>query len=301
MANQDITAGVDLQIATEAPHVRKISAGDLADALKKGTGDFLAMPSHVVFVGLIYPVVGLLFWRAATGYEFLSLLYPLVAGFALIGPFAAIGLYELSRRRERGLPTSWPKAFGVFRSRSLPAIAGLGALLMAIFIAWLFAAHTIYRLTLGEAQPASLAQFASDLFDTRAGWTLIIVGNVVGFLFALAAFSISVISFPLLLDRNVGFAAAVGTSLRAVAMNPITMALWGIIVAVLLAVGSLPFLLGLAVVMPILGHSTWHLYRKVVDASASPRAGHWRWNTTRRHAADFPAALYPWAGEKRRL
>jgi uncharacterized membrane protein len=301
MAYQDTAAGAGLQTAIEAPRVRKISARDLADALRKGADDFLAMPSHVIFVSLIYPVVGLLFWRAATGYEFLSLLYPLIAGFALIGPFAAIGLYELSRRRERGLPTSWPKAFAVFRSRSLPTIVGLGALLMAIFVAWLFAAHTIYLMTLGGAQPTSLAQFTNDLFNTTQGWTLIVVGNAVGFLFALAVFSISVVSFPLLLDRHVGFSTAVGTSLRAVLTNPIVMALWGIIVAVSLAIGSLPFLLGLAIVMPILGHSTWHLYRKVVDASASPRAGHWRWNTTRRHAADFPSALYPWAGEKRRL
>lgn len=299
MAYQE-TAGVGLQAAATEPRIRKISAADLVDALKKGTDDFLAMPSHVVFVSLIYPIVGLLFWRLATGYEFLSLLYPLIAGFALIGPFAAIGLYELSRRRERGLRASWREAFSVFRSRSLPAIAGLGALLMAIFIAWLFAAQTIYDVTFGGTQPASLAQFTNDVLNTRAGWTLIAVGNTVGFLFALAAFSISVVSFPLLLDRNAGFAVAVGTSLRAVAANPVTMALWGIIVAVALALGSLPFLLGLAVVMPILGHSTWHLYRKVVDASGSPRAGHWKLATSRRYAADFPSALFPWAGTKRR-
>jgi uncharacterized membrane protein len=282
------------------PEIRTISPADLLDVLAKGLDDFKAMPSHVVFLSLIYPVVGLLFGRLAFGYELLPILFPLVAGFALIGPLAAIGLYELSRRRELGLSTSWKDAFGVLRSQSIPAIVTLGSLLMAIFLTWLVTAQLIYGATFGGATPTSLIAFIEDVLTTRQGWTLILVGNAVGFLFALVAFTISVVSFPLLLDRDVGFAVAMATSARAVAENPLTMALWGLIVAVALVLGSIPLLFGLAVVMPMLGHSTWHLYRKVVEPGTAPRPGYREPPKGKRYAADFPAALFPWSREDRK-
>jgi uncharacterized membrane protein len=280
--------------AATAPTVRKITMGDLADALRKGVDDFLAMPSHVVFLCLLYPLAGLLFARIAFGYDLVPLLYPLAAGFALVGPVAAIGLYELSRRREKGLQASWQEAFGVFRSRSLPAIAALGCVLLAILGAWLLAAQTIYESNFGSVPPVSLTQFATDVLTTRAGWNLIVLGNALGFLFAVTVFVISAVSFPLLLDRRVSFSTAVGTSLEAVWKNPGVMTAWAIIIAGLLLLGSIPLLMGLAIVLPVLGHSTWHLYRKVVDADGSPRPGHWPRRRTRRSAADFPSALIPW-------
>ena len=174
-------------------------------------------------------------------------------------------MYELSRRRELGLAVSWGHAFGVFRSHSTRAIVTLGVLLTAIFFAWLAAAEAIYGLTFGGAAPLSIAAFARQVFATPAGWALIVVGNGVGFLFAVVVLTISVVSFPLLLDRDVGAVMAVQTSVRAVLKNPQTMALWGVIVAGTLALGCLPLFIGLAVAMPVLGHSTWHLYRKVVE------------------------------------
>jgi uncharacterized membrane protein len=296
MAHQEAFAGAEQRPAL--PAIRTITIDDLRDALARGLDDFAAMPSHVVFLSLIYPVVGLIFGQLAFGYEVLPILFPLVAGFALIGPLAAIGLYELSRRREQGLEASWKQAFGVLRSTSLPAIVTLGSLLMAIFIAWLIVAQLIYTATFGEVRYTSIADFARDVLTTPAGWTLIVVGNAVGFLFAVLAFAISVVSFPLLLDRDVSFAAAMATSVRAVRVNPLTMALWGIIVAAALLLGSLPLLIGLAVVMPILGHSTWHLYRRVVEPGAIPRARHRPRPTGKRYAADFPSALFPWSRDK---
>ncbi len=229
------------------------------------------MPSHAVFLCLIYPIVGLILARLTFGYDVLSLLFPLAAGFTLIGPFAAMGFYELSRRREQGLQVSWPDAFDVVRSRSRGAIAALGALLLTIFVLWIVVAQAIYIANFGDTPAASISDFIRQIFTTPAGWTLIFVGNGVGFLFACVVLTISVVSFPLLLDRDVGAVEAALTSARAVAANPVTMAIWGLIVAALLVIGSLPFFFGLAVVVPVLGHATWHLYRKVVEPAPGPR------------------------------
>ncbi len=246
------------------PAVRTIRIADLKDALARGIDDFAAMPTHAVFLCLIYPIVGIVLGRLTWGYEVLPLLFPLAAGFALIGPFAAIGLYELSRRREQGLDISWTDAFDVLRSPSAGAIAALGVLLLVIFVLWVAVAQAIYIANFGYQPAASMPDFLRQVLTTPAGWALIVVGNGVGFLFALVALSISVVSFPLLLDRDVGAVEAVLTSVRAVAANPVPMAAWGLIVAAALVIGSLPLFFGLAVVMPVLGHATWHLYRKVV-------------------------------------
>jgi uncharacterized membrane protein len=296
-------AHVHLLMGTEAAHarpmVRRIGLADLKDALRRGLDDFWVMPSHAVFLCLIYPVVGVLLGRLALGYDVLSLLFPLAAGFALIGPFAAIGFYELSRRREQNLDISWEHIFDVVRSPSRGAIAALGFLLLTIFVIWIAVAQAIYIANFGYEPAASIPDFIRQVFTTPAGWMLIIVGNFVGFLFAVGVLSISVVSFPLLLDRDVGAVEAVLTSVRAVAANPVTMAVWGLIVAGLLVIGSLPLLFGLAVVVPILGHSTWHLYRKVVEPGPPPpRQDRPHPPARRRYAAQFPASLF--AGEDRR-
>jgi len=209
------------------PAVRKIAVADLKDALVKGIDDFSAMPTHVIFLTIIYPVIGLVLARLTFGYAVLPMLFPLAAGFALVGPFAALGLYELSRRREQGLDVSWTHAFGTLQSQSIDGIVALGVLLMIIFLLWLAAAQAIYIATFGYEPAATIPDFLEQLFTTRAGWTLIIAGNGVGFLFAVLVLTISVVSFPLLVDRDIGAAGALITSVRVVLANPITMALWG--------------------------------------------------------------------------
>jgi uncharacterized membrane protein len=244
--------------------VRRIGVQDLGDALGKGFQDFAASRTDAIFLCVIYPFMGLVLARLVSGSEFLPLLFPLVSGFALVGPLAAIGLYEMSRRREQGAEISWPAAFGVMGSHSFGAILQLGLGLALLFFVWIAAAWEIYALTLGPEARTSAAGFLRDIFTTGAGWAMIVLGIGVGFLFACVAFAISVVSFPLMVDRDATAAASVQTSLRAVAENPGPMALWGLIVAVGLILGSIPVLLGLVVVLPVLGHATWHLYRKLV-------------------------------------
>jgi len=247
-----------------APAVRRIGVADLGLALARGYDDFAAYRTDVIFLCVIYPLVGLVLARLAFGYDLLPLIFPLASGFALVGPFAAVGLNEMSRRRKAGMALTWADAFGVFRSPSFGAIVLLGLVLMAIFLLWLLAAEAIYQITLGPASPASVGGFVYDVLATPAGWSMIGLGVGVGFLFALLALAISVVSFPLLLDREVGFDTAVLTSIRAVLTNPGPMAAWGLIVAGGLVIASIPFFLGLIIVMPMLGHATWHLYRLIV-------------------------------------
>ena len=248
------------------PAIRNIDMADLADALRKGLDDFLDKPSHVVFLCVIYPIMGVVLAAWTSGNNALPMLFPLMSGFALLGPFAAIGLYEISRRREAGLDTSWRHALDVRHSPAIPAIVAVGMLLFAVFITWLLTARYLYISLFGDAVPLSIGGFMSEILGTERGWTLILLGNAIGFVFAAFVLCTTVVAFPILLDRDVGAWEAIVTSFRAVMTNPLPMAVWGIIVAVCLAIGSLPLFAGLAVVIPVLGHATWHLYRKVVEA-----------------------------------
>ena len=277
-----------------APVIRTIGLSDLHRALQRGWEDFKAVPSHAIILCIIYPVLGLMLARAVLGYSVLPLLFPLAAGFALLGPFAALGLYEMSRRRERGeQATAWD-ALEVVRSPSFGAMLGLGVLLLALFVTWVATAQAIYIAAFGYAGVTGVSDFAERVLTTPQGWWLIVVGCGVGFLFALVALCISVVSFPLMLDRHAGAGDAMVTSLRAVARNPVPMAIWGLIVAALLVAGSLPAFIGLAVVIPLLGHATWHLYREVIEPELNPRPLPPRAHRARKPAADFPANLFPW-------
>jgi uncharacterized membrane protein len=251
--------------ALDEPFVRRIGPADLRDALVDGIDDFKAMPTHALFIAVIYPVLGLVLAGFTLGYDVMPLLFPIMSGFALIGPFAAIGLYELSRLREAGEAFTWTHMAGMLRSPVIGSIVALGLLLLIVFMVWLATAGLLYRTAFGGVEPDSATDFLGQVFATRQGWTMIVVGNLLGLIFSAVALAISVVSFPLLLDRNVSAATAVRTSIRAVAANPGTMALWGLTVAASLVVGFLPLFLGLAVVLPILGHATWHLYRRVVS------------------------------------
>jgi uncharacterized membrane protein len=299
MANSHIVVGASTN--SLQPVVRRISTSDLYYALARGYADLAAFPSYAVFLCVIYPLLGILLIGFTSGNSqwLLPLAFPIAAGFALVGPVAAIGLYELSRRREAGLDSSPSHVFDVLHSPSLGAVIALSVLLMAIYLIWLVVAYALYIVIFGYSPPASIMQFTHDVLTTPRGWTLIVIGTGIGFLFAALVLSISAISFPLLLDRDVGAAVAMHTSLRVMAANPLPMALWGLIVAALLVIGSIPFFVGLTVVMPLLGHATWHLYRRTVEPGGNPHPDYQPREHPRRSAADFPVALLPthWWGK----
>ncbi|MGH6680549.1 MAG: DUF2189 domain-containing protein [Bradyrhizobium sp.] len=288
------------QDSAAGPVIRSIRMSDLHQALRQGWDDFTAVPTHAIFLCVIYPIVGLILARAVFGYSLIPLMFPLAAGFALLGPFVAIPLYELSSRRERGEDATAWDALDLLRSPSFGAMLGLGTLLLAWFVTWVATAQAIYVAAFGYHGVTGISNFATRVLTTPQGWWLIAVGCGVGFLFAFVALCLSVVSFPLMLDRHAGAGEAMVTSLRVVARNPIPIAAWGLIVAVLLVAGSLPAFLGLTIVIPLLGHASWHLYRKVVVSAPDARPVPSPPPRPRKPAADFPANLFPWRHDANR-
>ncbi|WIY53091.1 DUF2189 domain-containing protein [Devosia sp. YIM 151766] len=271
MARMHVMAGSGEKF--DLPVIRTIRLADLGEALRRGAEDFWAKPSHYILLMLIYPIIGIVLTVWMNGYQTWPLLYPLVGGFALIGPIAALPLYEISRRREAGLEASWRDALNVLRSPALYSILAVGIMLLALFTLWLSAAQALYESLFGSVPPHTLTGLIAQVTGTPGGTTLILVGTGLGALFALVVLCTSVIAFPLLLDRDVGAYVAVETSLRAVLHNPVPMLAWGIIVGAGLFIGALPVFVGLAVVLPIFGHATWHLYRKLVEPASLIRGG----------------------------
>ena len=254
--------------SSQPPVVREISRADLSWALREGWSDFLDKRGDIILAAVLYPVLMLVVAGVTLGERLFPLLLPLIAGLSLLGPLIAVGFYELARRREEGRDARWAHFLDPFHGPSAAQIAALGIFLALLFLAWIGVAWAIYQETFGMLQPADLATFLGLLFTTSEGWQLILFGNLAGFIFAAITLVTTVVSFPLLVDRPVDFVAAVQTSLRAARRNPVEIASWGLIVAVLLALACIPLFMGLAVVLPVLGYASWHLYTRLVDRGA---------------------------------
>ena len=255
----------DLQVRSSEIGVRTIALNDLWQSLKEGFDDFHATPAVGVFLtAVLYLLFALLLTLFVIGKDLLHLAFPIVAGFTLIGPVVSVGLFEMSRRRERGLEVSWRSTFDFVHSASFAPILALSIVMALLYLAWLFSAQFLFFGLFGDDPPVSASDFVTQLVTTRRGAGLVFYGFLLGFIFAFTALAISVVAFPLLLDRPASAATAVATSIRAVTSNLMVMLVWGLIVVVLLIAGASVFLIGLAAVLPILGHATWHLYRKVV-------------------------------------
>ena len=245
------------------PVVRAVTAADVAEALVLGLRDFQAAPLYGLATGALYAAGGLLIVASVTALGKVYLAYPLAAGFALIGPFVAVGLYEVSRRREAGEPLSFAAIWSVMTGRR--ELAWMAFVTLFVFIMWMYQVRFLMALFLGlNASFSSLQQFITVVLTTNEGLLFLMVGNVIGAALSLILFSLTVVSFPLLLDRDVDFVTAMITSVRAVAASPLPMIGWAATIVMLLIVSALPFFLGLLVALPVLGHATWHLYRRIV-------------------------------------
>jgi len=250
--------------ADELPEVRRISASDLRWALAEGWKDFSEKRGDLIILGLLYPLICLIAVVVTFNDPLLPLFFPLVAGLSIAGPAAASGFYELARRREEGRDSTWWHFFDPLKGRSRTPIAMLTLGLAALFVGWLITAYAIYGVTFGARTTMHISDFFGRLFTTSEGWELIILGNLAGLGFAIVTLVCAVVSFPMVVDKPVDAITAVRTSLKAVRRNPREIFGWGLYVAGLLVLGLLPAAIGLAVVLPWLGYSTWHLYTRLV-------------------------------------
>lgn len=266
-----VHADPSAELAAPDIPVRTLSPSDLNLSLREGWKDFMSMRGDLIFVGLLYPLIGIVTAAVAFGSNFLQLFFPIAAGISLLGPIVAVGFYELARREEAGLHSNWSHFFDVVKRPSADGLGAVAALLVLIFALWMAAAQGLYAVLWGMTGMTpmdTIGAFLSRLFTTPEGWALIVIGNLIGAAFAVLVLAISFVSLPMLVDCNVDARTAVATSIRAFRANKLMMIRWGLTIGVLLVIGSIPLFIGLAVVLPWLGYATWHLYTHVVDRSA---------------------------------
>ena len=257
----------EIQIRSNEIEIRKIKLQDIRLSLRAGYDDFVSKPSSfMVLLFVYYPLFALLFTQYLLYDDLLYMTFPMVAGFTLLGPVVCTAIFEMSRRIESNLDTSWRAAFDFIHTSAFAPILALSVLMMLLYVGWLYMAEFIYFGLYASDPPASLDDFFNQLLTTKRGSALIMSGVGIGLMFAATALAISVIAFPLLLDKPTGVMTAIKTSVRAVSTNFMVMVVWGLIVVGVLAAGAALFLVGLAAVLPILGHATWHLYRKIIVA-----------------------------------
>ncbi len=247
------------------PQIRNVTAGDVVEALNEGIIDFLKAPLYGLFFGGIYAVGGLFILASLTVFEMKWMIVPIVIGFPLIGPFIAIGLYEISRRRAAGQELAWREILTVMMHNREHQFGMMAFLILCVFWIWVFSARLLLAIFLGFLSFPTVTAFLEQVFGTTQGLAFLAIGSVFGAILSFVRYSATVISIPMLLDRNVDCITAIITSFKAVTGNPVVMLGWGLTVAILAILGTLPFFAGIVIILPVLGHATWHLYEKVIS------------------------------------
>lgn len=254
--------------AAGMPQIRELSVGDIRAALMHGLSDFAHAPLYGLFFGGVFALAGIIIVLAMTWWNIPWMIYPFAIGFPLIGPFAAAGLYEVSRRLEEGRPLSLKEVLSVVWAQRGRELSWMAFVMLFVFWIWMYQVRLLIALFLGRMSFSTLEKFMTIVLTTEQGWVFLAVGHVVGAAIALVLFSITVVSIPLLMDREIDFVTAMITSVRTVLTSPVPMIGWGLVVTLAVLLACAPFFLGLLIVLPVLGHSTWHLYRRAILPAA---------------------------------
>lgn len=256
-----MTQLVDTPPASQLPLVGTVTVNDIFASLRAGIYDFRRAPQFGLFFSAVYVVIG--FAMVMLGAGHVSWVLATSLGFPLAAPFAAVGLYEVSRRLENGQPLVWPEVLGVVWQERTRQIPWMGAIIVIYFLFWTFLAHMLFALTMGLSVVRNISS-SYEMFFTSTGLTMIAVELAVGAVLAFLLFAMTVVSLPLLLEKEVDFVSAMLLSITVVASNLTVMLIWAAIIAVLSLIALAPAFLGLMVVLPVLGHATWHLYRRAL-------------------------------------
>ena len=246
------------------PEIRIVGVADIRASLAEGASDFARRPGFGLAIGGIFALTGMVIALALTVWHMPWMIYPFAIGFPLIGPFAAVGLYEVSRRLEAGQAPDWRAVLSVVWAQRRREVSWMAFAMLFVFWIWMYQVRLLIALILGRMSFATLDRFFSVVLTTPEGWLFLAIGHVVGAALALVLFSITVVAIPFLLDREADFVTAMITSVRVVLASPLVMLGWGIVVTLAVLAACVPFFLGLLVVLPVLGHATWHLYRRAV-------------------------------------
>ena len=253
----------DISETKPMPEIAELDFSDLKVALGKGWSDFRKAPIYGIIFGAIFAALGVVLYLQFVVWQSDISIVPLAAGFPLIGPFVAVGMYEVSRLIEREESVNWMsvmQAIYAERKRQIPSIAFV---VLFIFLIWVYMAHLVFALSFG-LKPLTNVMTSTDILLTKEGITMLLMGSVVGGFLSFVLFSITVVGIPLLVDREIDVVTAMITSFSLVLNNMVVMMAWGVIVALLLLVAMIPMFIGLIVVLPVLGHATWHLYKLAI-------------------------------------
>lgn len=265
MATADTNAA---QAQPRMPDVNAISFGDLLACLKAGLSDFARAPLFGLLFGGVYALAGIIMVLAVTRWNMSWMIYPLAIGFPIIGPFAAVGLYCVSRRLQNGEPLGWQPVLSLVWAQRRRELSWMAFVMLFVFWVWMYQIRLLIAIMLGRMSFSTLDKFLSIVFTTPEGWAFLAVGHIVGAILALIMFSITVVSVPLLMERDIDFVSAMITSVKVVLKSPVPMIAWGIFVTLAVIAASLPMFLGLLLVLPVLGHATWHLYKRAIKPLA---------------------------------
>ncbi|WP_425090850.1 DUF2189 domain-containing protein [Tropicimonas sp. S265A] len=251
------------------PTVNKVTTEDITASLKAGFSDFLARPFMSGFFGLFYAVFGILLVWTLVWLGKIWMIIPAVIGFPLVAPFAAAGLYEMSRRLQRNESFGWSEILTVMANQRKREMGWMAFVTLFVFWVWFYQFRTVLVIVLQDSSFSDLEGFFQTVLFTSEGWLFLAIGTCVGALLSAVLFTVTVVAMPLLLDREIDFVSAMLTSVRVVRENPVVMLAWAAIISVTMILSLVPAFLGLIFTLPILGHTTWHLYQRAVTSPES--------------------------------